>query len=39
MVGLIRFGALDIAEADRIKDEWAEQHRFRLAAATFAELI
>jgi len=29
---------LDIAEADRIKDEWAEKHCFRLKLDTFRDV-
>lgn len=39
MVQLIRSGVLDVAEADRIKDAWAEQHRFRLGIRTFGGVI
>ena len=36
---MIRQGLLDIAEADRIKQEWATRHRFRLKLDSFKELI
>ena len=39
MVQLIRSGAIDLAEADRIKDTWASEHRFRLAIASFREIL
>lgn len=39
MVHLIRLGAIDLTEADGVKDTWAEQHRFRLAIGSFAELL
>lgn len=39
MVQLIRSGFLDIADADRIKETWAEKHRFRLAISSFGEVL
>jgi len=39
MVGLIRAGVLTVAEADRIKDDWARRHRFRIKAASFGDLV
>ena len=39
MVQLIRSGALEVAEADRIKDTWADEHRFRLAIGSFGEVL
>jgi predicted nucleic acid-binding protein len=39
MVDLIRSGVLTIAEADVIKDAWAQHHRFRIKAASFADLL
>ncbi len=39
MVALLRAGLLDIAAADRIKDAWARDHRFRLKCASFQELL
>ena len=39
MVHLIRSGVIEVAEADRIKDTWATQHRFRLAIASFSEVL
>ena len=32
-------GLLNIAEADRIKQEWATRHRFRLKLASFRDLV
>ena len=37
MVSMIGEGLLDIVEADRIKDELAERHRFRLKLASFRD--
>jgi predicted nucleic acid-binding protein len=39
MIALIRTGVLTVEKADRIKDEWAREHRFRINAATFADLL
>ena len=39
MVSMIREGLLGIEDADRIKQEWATRHRFRLGLASFQELI
>ena len=39
MVHLIRSGVIAVAEADRIKDTWATEHRFRLAIDSFDELL
>jgi predicted nucleic acid-binding protein len=39
IVALIRAGVLDVAAADRIKDAWANQHRFRIKAASFSDLL
>ena len=39
MVQLIRDGAIELDEADRIKDAWATEHRFLLAIASFSELL
>jgi hypothetical protein len=39
MIALIRAGLLTVEEADNIKDEWAREHRFRINAATFADLV
>ncbi len=39
MVTLIRAGALDVDAADRIKDEWAQHHRFRIKAVSFRDLL
>ena len=38
MVSMIGEGLLDIVEADRIKDEWAVRHRFRLKLASFRDV-
>jgi hypothetical protein len=39
MIALVRAGLLTVEEADNIKDEWAREHRFRINAATFADLV
>jgi len=39
MVNLIRAGILDVASADRIKDDWAQYHRFKIKADSFQELL
>jgi len=39
MVHPIRSGQIDIAAADEIKDTWANHHRFRLAIASFGEVL
>jgi predicted nucleic acid-binding protein len=39
MVALIRLGVLDIDAADRIKDDWAQHHKFRIKAASFRDLL
>jgi predicted nucleic acid-binding protein len=39
MVTLIRAGILDLTEADAIKDDWKQNHRFRIKAASFSELL
>ena len=39
IVTLIRAGVLNIEAADRIKDEWAHQQRFRIKAASFRDLL
>jgi len=39
IVTLIRAGVLTLNEADGIKDEWARDHRFRINAASFADLM
>ena len=39
VVSMIREGLLDIAQADRIKQEWATRHRFRLKLGSFKDLI
>ena len=38
MVSMIGEALLDIAEADRIKDEWAARHRFRLKLVSFRDI-
>ena len=39
IVSLIRAGQLTIAEADRIKEEWAGKHRYRIEADSFGDLM
>jgi predicted nucleic acid-binding protein len=39
VVALICAGVLTVQEADVIKDVWARHHRFRIKAATFADLL
>lgn len=39
MVHLIRAGAIDISEADTIKNAWATSHRFRLSILSFREVL
>lgn len=39
MVTLIRAGSLTIAEADHIKDVWAQNHRFRIKSVSFRNLL
>jgi hypothetical protein len=39
MVSLIRAGILDVAAADRIKNEWAQYHRFKIKTDSFQELL
>lgn len=39
IIALIRDGILDIAAADQLKDTWANQHRFRIKAASFSDLL
>ena len=39
VVSMIGQGLLDIGEADRIKQEWATRHRFRLKLASFGDLV
>lgn len=39
MVVLIRAGVLTLEEADSIKDVWGRQHRFRVQAASFRDLL
>ncbi|HEY1930560.1 MAG TPA: hypothetical protein VGG99_00970 [Acetobacteraceae bacterium] len=39
IVALIRAGTLTVEEADNIKDDWAQRHRFRVKAASFRDLL
>ncbi|MDR3440589.1 hypothetical protein [Telmatospirillum sp.] len=39
MVALIRAGSLALTEADAIKDDWERNHRFRIKAISFSELL
>lgn len=39
ILDLIRSGVLTIAEANSIKDAWARHHRFKIKAASFADLL
>jgi predicted nucleic acid-binding protein len=39
VIALIQGGVLDIPAADRIKDTWAQHHRFRIKAASFQDLL
>jgi len=39
MVRLIRAAILDIATADRIKDDWELHHRFKIKADSFRDLL
>ena len=39
VVELIRAGVLTVGEADHIKAEWAQHHRFRIKAASFGDLV
>ena len=39
IVSMIDQNLLSIAEADAIKDEWEQRHRFRLTISSFAELL
>ncbi len=39
ILALIRTGVLNTDEADKIKDEWAHQHRFRIKTASFRDLL
>ena len=39
MVSMIREGLLEVEEADRIKQDWAAHHRFRLKLGSFRELV
>ena len=39
IVSMIKQNLLSIAEADAIKGEWEQMHRFRLTISSFAELL
>ena len=39
VVQIIRDGALTIEAADAIRDDWANNHRFKLKIASFADLL
>jgi predicted nucleic acid-binding protein len=39
MLTLIRVAVLDVAEADLIKETWAQHHRFRINATSFRDLL
>ncbi len=39
MVSMIRQNLLDVPQADAIKDEWTNHHRFRLTVQSFAYLV
>ncbi len=39
VVSMIHEGLLGVAEADRIKQEWASRHRYRLKLDSFRDLI
>lgn len=39
MIALIRASALTLQEADHVKAEWEERHRFRLKAKSFQDLL
>jgi predicted nucleic acid-binding protein len=39
MVTLIRAGVLDVRAADDIKELWVQQHRFRIKAVSFGDLV
>lgn len=39
MVALIRAAALTVHEADQVKAEWEERHRFRLKVKSFRDLL
>ena len=39
MVTLIRASTLTVDEADKIKAEWEQRHRFRLKARSFRDLL
>ena len=39
MVSMIDEGLLGIEEADRIRDDWAARHRFRLKIRSFRDVL
>ncbi len=39
MITLIRSRILDLGEADAIKTDWEQNHRFRIKATSFSELL
>ena len=39
VLSLIHCGVLTVAAADKLKDDWAKSHRFRLKIASFADLL
>ena len=39
VVALIRASALTVEEADRVKAEWEQRHRFRLKVRSFKDLL
>ena len=39
IASMIKQNLLSIAEADAIKGEWEQRHRFRLTISSFAELL
>jgi len=39
VASMIRQDLLDVAEADRIKQEWANRHRFRIRLDSFQDLL
>lgn len=39
VVSMITMGLLDIAEADALKNDWAEYHKFQIKINSFSELL
>jgi len=39
ILSLIRAGELSCEEADRIKEDWARNHKFRLGIASFSDIL